>query len=320
MPARKTESRRVEKKGQTKMHLIQRVLAGLLPLRSAGGALAVAGAMAFALLSAPRACAQSSQPEKPPAPSFEVASIKPNHSGTEFLKFMFAPDGFSCSGLPVKMLIAFAYNMKEFQISGGPGWIDSDRYDIEAKMDESTIAALKKLPPEQAVEQRRQMVQSLLAERFNLKVSHSSKELPIYALVVAKNGPKLKKTADLPAGPGPGPGGPGPKSMMRFGMGELTATAAPMSLLADQIARQVGRKVVDKTGLEGRYEFTLHWTPDQQGLAAGPADSPGPAAAADSSAPSIFTALQEQLGLKLESQKGPVETLIIESVEKPSEN
>src|SRR5215472_6473159 len=105
-------------------------------------------------------------------------------------KLMFAPDGLSAS-VPLKMLIGFAYNMKDFQISGGPSWIDSERFDIEAKMDESSIAALKKLTPEQALEQRRLMVQSLLAERFNLKVNRSTRELPIYALVVAKNGPKL---------------------------------------------------------------------------------------------------------------------------------
>jgi uncharacterized protein (TIGR03435 family) len=163
-------------------------------------------------------------------------------------------------------------------------------------------------------------VQSLLAERFNLKVSHSSKELPIYALVVAKNGPKLTKSADAPPGPG-APGGPGARRMMSFQMGELTATGISMSMLADRIAREVGRNVVDKTGLEGRYDFTLHWTSDRQALSAGPADGgPGPAPSANSSGPSIFTALQEQLGLKLESQKGPVETLTIESVEKPSEN
>ena len=309
MPASKTDIQAVQEKPQLKMHSLERVLARL-------GALPLAGAMVFALLSSSGASAQSSQPANTPAPSFEVASIKPNRSGDQRIRLMFAPDGLSANGLPVKELIGFAYNLKDFQISGGPGWIESERYDIEAKMDESTITALKKLAPEQAVEQRRLMVQSLLAERFNLKVSHSSKELPIYALVIAKNGPKLTKAADLPAAPG----GPGPKSMMRFGLGELTATGMPMSSLADRIALEVGRTVVDKTGLEGRYDFTLHWTPDRQGLAAGPADSQGPAPSPDSSGPSIFTALQEQLGLKLESQKGPVETLIIESVERPSEN
>jgi len=283
---------------------------------------AIVGAVVVAATgAAPRVEAQASPAAGTSSPSFEVASIKPNHSGDNRISLMFAPDGLSASGASVKMLVDFAYNMKDFQISGGPGWIDSERFDIEAKMEESTIAALKKLTLEQSIEQRRLMVQSLLAERFKLKVSHSSKELPIYALVVAKNGPKLTKSADAPPGPG-APGGPGPRSMMSLQIGELTATAISMTMLADRIAREVGRNVVDKTGLEGRYDFTLHWTSDRQALsAAGPADAnQGPAPSQDSSGPSIFTALQEQLGLKLESQKGPVETLIIESVEKPSEN
>jgi bla regulator protein blaR1 len=282
------------------------------------GAVLLSWTVFFGLMDAPLIQAQAPAISTS-SPSFEVASIKPNRAGDNRIRLMFAPDSLSGNGISVKMLIGFAYNLIDFQISGGPGWIDSERYDIEAKMNESTIAALKKLTPEQAIEQRL-MVQSLLAERFNLKVSHSSKELPIYALVVAKNGPKMAKSADAPPGPG-GPGGEGPRSMMSFQMGELTATAISMSMLADRIARGVGRNVVDKTGLEGRYDFTLHWTSGRQGLSAGPTDAiQGPAPSSDSSGPSIYTALQEQLGLKLESQKGPVETLVIESIEKPSEN
>jgi uncharacterized protein (TIGR03435 family) len=287
--------------------------------QAALAAFAVAAAMFFSLLQSPQARAQSSPTTGALSPSFEVASIKPNRSGEGLTRLMLAPDGLSANGIAVKGLIGFAYNVKDFQMSGGPGWIESEKYDIEAKMDEATITALKQLPPEQAIEQRRLMVRSLLAERFKLKVSHSSKEVPIYALVVAKNGPKLTKSADAPSGAG----GPGPRNMMRMQLGELTASGIPMSLLADRISREVGRNVVDKTGLPDKYDFTLRWTSDRQDLAPrGNADG-GPGAAAplpDSSGPSIFTALQEQLGLKLESQKGPVETLIIDSVEKPSEN
>lgn len=276
----------------------------------------VAGPMFLELARAPRLQAQSSPSTAMSSPSFEVASIKPSHSGDNGLILRVTPDGFSCHRLSLKMLIRYAYNMMDFQISGGTGWIDSERYDIEAKMDEATISALKKLPWEEESNQRRRMMQSLLAERFKLKVTHSSKELPIYALVVAKNGPKFTKSADLPAGSA----GSDPKRMMRIQPGEITATRISMSAFAEQLARQVGRNIVDKTRLEGIYDFTVHWTPEPQGLAAGPPDSQGPAAPLDSSGPSIYTALQEQLGLKLESQKGPVETLIIESVERPSEN
>lgn len=273
----------------------------------------VVGPMFLELAGALRLRAQSSSSTAMSSPSFDVASVKPSHSGGLILRV--TPDGFS-GHLPVKILIMYAYNVMNFQISGGTGWIDSERYDIEAKIDEATISALKKLPWEEESDQRRRMMQSLLAERFKLKVSHSSKELPIYALVVAKNGPKLTKSAASPAVSG----NRDPNHTMSIRSGEITATRIPMSEFAEQLARHVGRNVVDKTGLEGIYDFTLHWTPEPQGLAAGPPDSQLPAAPLDSSGPSIFIALQEQLGLKLESQKGPVETLIIESVERPSEN
>lgn len=281
------------------------------------GALATAGAVIPVLAYSPQLQAQSPQPAVASPPSFEVASIKPKGAGEGPVRVMFAPDAFTANGVTAKFLIGFAYNLKDFQISGGPGWIDSEKYDINAKLDEATIEALKKLTPDQAVEQRRLMLQGLLAERFNLKVSQSSKELPIYALVVAKNGPKLSPAADSPSSSGPGGG---PKSMIRLAPGEFTATGITISNLIDRLSREVDRKVVDKTGLTGRYDFTLRWTPDRpvpvtSGADGGPAPPPP-----DSSGPSIFTALQEQLGLKLESQKGPVGTLVIESIEKPSEN
>lgn len=273
----------------------------------------IAATLAFGLLSTPPVRAQSPQPAATPAPSFEVASIKPNKTDDMRVMLRITPDGLSAVGVPAKFLIEFAYDIKDFQISGGPGWIDSEKYDIDAKMDEATIEAIKKMPREQAVEQRRLMLQSLLADRFKLKVTHSSKELPIYALVVAKNGPKLTQSADSPPGATP-------RNQMRFTPGELTGTGVPISLLVNQLAREVGRQVVDKTGLQGNYDFTLQFTSERRLAMPGGPGGPGDAPPPDSSGPSIFTALQEQLGLKLESQKGPVEMLIIDSVEKPSEN
>ena len=286
--------------------------------------IALTALLACASLSAPKILAQSPQPAATAAPAFEVASIKPNHGDDSRVMFRGTPDGFTATGVSAKLLIEFAYNVKDFQVSGAPGWTESERYDIDAKMDEATIEALKKLTPEQVPEQRRLMLQSLLADRFKLKVSHSSRELPIYALVVAKNGPKLTQSADTGGGPGAGgPDGAKARMTMNIGGGDITASAMTMTNLADQLGRQLGRKVVDKTGLQGRYDFTLHWTPERPAPTPGGAADGGPASAApppDSSAPSLFTALQEQLGLKLESQKGPVETLIVDSVEKPSEN
>ena len=263
------------------------------------------------------------QPQSPPssgAPStvegpisYDVVSIKPyrdKDSGSH-IHVSEDTDSFIATGLTAKYLIELAYEVRDFQISGGPSWAESEKYAISAKMDNDTLQALKKLSREQAIGRRQLMLQSLLAERFNLKLSHSTKELPIYALLVNKNGPKLPASKEAS-------GRQGYSSHKR---GELIATGASMSSFADRLSRELGRKVEDKTGLQDRYDFTLHWTPERLApvLASAADNNQGPAAPAlDSSWPSIFTALQEQLGLRLESQKGPVETLIIESIEKPS--
>ena len=288
----------------------------LINFRTSISTAMIVATLAFGLLSTPRVRAQSPPAAETPAPSFEVASIKPNKSDDMRMMLRITPDGLSAAGMSAKFLIEFAYDIKDFQISGGPGWLDSEKYDIDAKMDEATIEAIKKMPREQAVEQRRLMLQSLLADRFKLKVTHSSKELPVYALVVAKNGPKLTHSADTPPGSTP-------RNQLRFTPGELSGMGVPISLLVNQLAREVGRQVVDKTGLQGNYDFTLRFTSEQRlgppGGPGGPGAS-GDAPPPDSSGPSVFTALQEQLGLKLEPQKGPVELLIIDSIEKPSAN
>jgi uncharacterized protein (TIGR03435 family) len=174
-------------------------------------------------------------------------------------------------------------------------------------------------------------MQALLADRLKLKLSHDSKELPVYALVVAKNGPKLQeaKPGDtypngIKAPDGKPAGGAG---MMRMGPGQLTGQGLPMESLAQLLSEQLGRTVLDKTGLKGKYDFTMTWTPDpNEGMMRmGPGPGPGgppnnDAALPDSSGPSLFTAIQEQLGLKLDSTKGPVDILVVDHVEKPSEN
>jgi len=247
--------------------------------------------------------------------SYDVVSIKLDRapdSGSH-IHVSEDRDSFIATGVTAKYLIELAYEVRDFQISGGPGWADSEKYAISAKMDDDTVEALKKLSREQAIGRRQLMLQSLLAERFNLKLTHSSRELPIYALLVSKNGPKLPPSREAA-------GRQGYSSNKR---GELIATGASMSSLADRLSRELGRKVVDKTGLQERYDFTLHWTPERLTpvIASAADNNQGPAAPAlDSSGPSIFTALQEQLGLRLESQKGSVETLIIKSIEKPSDN
>lgn len=296
-------------------------------LLAAIGTAAVAGPLLFGLMSAPQVRAQSTQTTGAPLPSFEVASIKPNRSGDVRFFISMAPGRFTATGMTTKFLITFAYDVKEFQVSGGPSWINSERYDIDAKEEDSLVEELQKLPPDQRGEQIRLRAQSLLADRFKLTLHRETKELPVYALVVGKNGPKLQeaKPGDTYPNGMKGLDGRAHGGMMRMGRGQLTGQAIPLASLATMLSQQLGRTVVDKTGLKGNYDFTLQWTPDQsqpamlmgpEGGKPGTDNAPPP----ESSGPSIFTAIQEQLGLKLESQKGPVEFLVIDHVEKPSEN
>ena len=264
------------------------------------------------------------------AQGFDVASIKPADPSERRVSFLFLPGGtFRATGVTVKLLIQEAYDVREFQVSGAPSWAGSERYDITAKVDDpSGEIALPNDPQKVTAEQRktfqerqRQRIQALLVERFQLKVHREMKEMPAYALVVAKSGPKMKEaTADGPpiegfSGPG-GRRGPG----LRVGRGDISGQMMPMELLARALSQQVGRTVVDKTGLSGNYDFTLQWTPDQALSGGFPNEPKDSATQSAETGVSIFTALQEQLGLRLESQKGPVDILVIDRVEKPSEN
>jgi bla regulator protein BlaR1 len=302
------------------------------------GLLALAGPIVFGLTNAPRVRAQSAAT---PLPSFEVASIKPDHSqadhsGANLIR-VGGPDTsrWTASNLTAKMLVTFAYNMKDFQVSGGPSWINSDRFDIDAKVEDSLAEQMQKLPRLQQQDQMRLMVRSLLADRFKLTVSHDTKELPIYELVIAKGGSKLKESAPpdaqdslvpRPSAPGPGGALPTPPrggfmmSMGRGGEATLTSKGSPIANLVNLLSVQVGRQVFDKTGLKGEYDISLQWTSDM-GLGGGPLlITPDSAGANDAGGTSIFTALQDQLGLRLESTKGPVDTIVIEHIEEPSEN
>lgn len=252
--------------------------------------------------------------------SYEVASIKPEKPGSMMFRIHNTPNGFSAS-TSLQMLIRIAYGIEGNQISGAPGWVNSDKYEVEAKMDEDTADKLRKLgEPLQAEPARQHMLQVLLAERFKLMTHRETKELPIYSLVVAKGSPKLheaKPGDTYPNGIKAPDGRPAPHSFY-MARGELRSQGLGMDELAHFLTQQTGRTVVDNTGLKGNYDFTLHWTPD---LALTPNGGGGPDSSTSSdSGPSMFTAIQEQLGLKLESQRGPVEILVIDHVERPSEN
>jgi bla regulator protein BlaR1 len=284
-------------------------------LLTTAAVVALAGPLAFGLVYASeiRTHAQSAEPPKP-LPSFEVATIKPSNASTPGIRLQMTPNMFVTTNASTQELIRFAYNLRSNdQIAGAPTWVASKSFDIEAKEDEALVAELQKLPPADNTDQVRLMVQSLLADRFKLKVTHQMKELPVYALVIARDGIKMK-----PSDPAAGPGAQ--QQMIRMsGRGNLTGGDVPISALTNALSRQPetgGRVVVDKTGLTGSYSWSLQWTPES----AAPLGAPGPNVAPDSSEPTFFTAIQEQLGLKLESQRAPVDTIVIEHIELPSLN
>jgi uncharacterized protein (TIGR03435 family) len=252
----------------------------------------------------------SAQPDSPTRPEFEVASIRPAQPGTP-ASLGVGNGGGGGANVTLKTLIAFAYQLQEYRILGGPGWVSSDRFNVEAK------AADRATPPEQL----KLMLQSLFADRFKLAVHREIKESNVYNLVVAKGGPKIKLSADQTPTDinGPAPAGAGPNhGAIRLGAGSMIGNAVPLSRFANLLSQRLDRVVIDKTNLTGRFDIRLQWTSDLGENPLSPTGLPLPAELGD--APSIFVAIQEQLGLKLEAAKGPVEFLVIDHVEKPSEN
>jgi len=192
--------------------------------------------------------------------AYDVVSVKQNKSGPGMMRIMNQPDRYSMTNVGLKQMIQNAYGLKMPDlISGLPGWADSAAFDIEAKTDAETVAALKAMPKDQAGEQQRQMMQAMLADRFKLKVHRETKEVPVYSLVIAKGGFKLKDADPNNTYPDgiKGPDGNSRPGMMSMGHGKLTAQAIGMSNLANNLTIQVHRLVVDNTGLKGKYDFTL---------------------------------------------------------------
>lgn len=259
-----------------------------------------------------RARAQSS-----PAQSFDVVSIKPNQSvnvGTSLGDNV--PGRFTTRNNSLLYLIEYAYDMKQSQIEGLPAWADSEKYDIDAKVDDPAAIQEKTLSRDEKVKLAKTRVRSMLADRFELRLHHETREMPVLELIAAKGGPKLVETAATPAPGDPHPLPPG-SAMMRVDGTEMTITSnqTPLLTLVNILSGQPelnGRILVDQTGLSGKYTFTLQWAPQRL--------SGGPAGPSDMAPPSLFAALQEQLGLRLESAKTPVDLLIIDHVEQPSPN
>jgi uncharacterized protein (TIGR03435 family) len=249
-----------------------------------------------------------------------VYSVKLNTSPEGTAGIGDQPGGrFVAYRVPLRRVIQFAYRGNQDFI-GGPDWIDTDRWDIEAKAAEGAVplrvGPLDVTRPDTLAS----MVQSLLEDRFKLTSHQEMKELPLYNLTVSKGGPKVKLSEDQTPPPalaatGAGQRGTIARGGIRLGRSDLEAKAQSMDLLATALgALYAGRPVVDKTGLHGLYDFQLRWT--------NAALNPGASqtTAATPQGPSLFDALEEQLGLKLESGKGPLPVLVIDRVERPSEN
>ena len=229
---------------------------------------------------------------------FEVASIRPNRANDRIVTIDVGPGGrFAARGYTLQLLIQRAYGVMGWNISGGPGWLDTDRYDVSAK---AIVAG------NLTEEQLRPMLQRLLAERFKLRLQKSSKEMTGYALVVGKNGPKVKASAD----------GEEHADTFRMTRATLSGQGITMGDLARYVAGKLGLVAVDKTGMKGLYDFNVKLTVEPEQPTGGlPGVDPR-----DEWRSAVFAALDDQLGLKLAPQKIAVQMLVIDSVEKASEN
>jgi uncharacterized protein (TIGR03435 family) len=275
----------------------------------------------------PRQVPSQAQNTRAVAPTyeFETASIKPNKTDAFSFRPGFTVDGYRASNITVQLLIREAYGVDEYGLSEIPDWLNRERYDVEAKVDQSVADALSKLAPAELKLAQQQMLQTLLAERFHLKVRWETKDEPVYFLVIGKNGPKLQdaktgKTSTLLSADGTRPQGKEHWQIVPGSEGgqKIQASSTSIKSLADWLTRQLSRPVLDKTELRGTYDFTIEWMPDTASTsspdAANAVTLPGIPGA------SLFTALQQQLGLRLESGKSPIEVLMIDHVEKPSGN
>jgi len=221
--------------------------------------------------------------------SFEVASVRPDRSGSLNTQINLMEGGrLSITNASLKTLIRNAYGLQAFQFDGGPGWLDTDMYDIEAKTGRAEKITEAQLPA---------LLQTLLADRFHLKVHWESREAAVYALLIDKGGLKMKASSSDEV-----PSGDTGRGVNRM---HIKGVALPVSFLAQNLGNRLGRIVIDKTGLTGKYDFAIEWDPQSD---------------AESTGPSLFTVLKEQLGLRLETQKGHMDVLVVDSAEKASDN
>ena len=241
-------------------------------------------------------------------PQFDVTSVRRNPDGCS-TSFGVGQGGSGGHAVTVKTLIGLAYRVQEFQISGGPNWIGSDRFDVEGKTEDRSADP----------DRLRLMLQALLEDRFQLKLHRETRDSAVYDLTPAKGGIKIKPSADQSAAiDGPSATGAPNHGNMRVGAGSLTGNAVTLTLFAKLLSQRLDRPIIDKTNLAGRYDIRLQWTPDPGENPLDPGGNVLPLE--NNSEPSIFAAIQEQLGLELKAARGLVEMLVIDRVERPNEN
>jgi uncharacterized protein (TIGR03435 family) len=249
--------------------------------------------------------------------SYDAVSVKQNKSDTDGLLTMMRGDVYSGNNMRIINLVSQAYDIKQDLIFGMPGWTDGAHFDVEAKMSPEDAEAFNKLTLEERKAASKVLLLDILKERFHLKAHVETKQLPIYDLVIAKGGLKMKATTEGDTDPNvvKGPDGKARRGLLHFQDGMLTDQGVEIfPTLVGQLTNLMHRMVIDKTGLKGRFDVTLKYAPDRDAPAG--ADNGLP----QDDAPSIFTALEEQLGLKLQPDKGPVDTVVIDHVEQPTEN
>ena len=281
-------------------------------LLTAAAVLAIAIPLAIGVFNPTPGRAQSQDTNASlPVPVFSSVSVKPSEPAApnaRNTRMMFSlPDGsFAARGVTLQMLIQTAYQVQDAQISGGLDLLNKTKFDVDAKLDPAYIAAMRQQADYKDFEPR-PALKSLLASQFKLAAHFEPRNLEAYDLVADQTGVKLQASGTEPR-------------MVRLGRGELTSSGAPLELLITQLSARVGRPVVDKTGLKGDYAFNLHWTPDpSEDEHLRQADQPvAPEPPVESNGPSLMTALQEQLGLKLEPKTEAVQVLVIDHAELPS--
>ncbi|HXW54959.1 MAG TPA: TIGR03435 family protein [Candidatus Cybelea sp.] len=268
---------------------------------------AVIATVAVGVFAGPHVDAQSDRKEEA---EFDVASIRVNKSHDVGVRFVFTADGFNATNISVIMLLKLAYGVEEDQIVGLPRWVKTERFDITAKALEKDLRKL-------STEQRKQMIRPLLGDRFQLRFHEVEKNVPVYTLVISKNGSKLRPSKPDDCGPLVEHS----QTLRMMGRGYVLGLCVPMELITQMLTDQLGRPVIDHTGLKGDFDFTIHWTPDEEVQPSRSEDvSSQENTRPDSDWPTLFAAVNEQLGLRLRGERGPAGAIAIDHLEEPSAN